>query len=189
MSVDDALLEEVRIELIGDREELEEVVVETAAKQAALEQTVAEKNEKTSAVETAYELTIESLERQIAANVKRLQVWALGNRKEEFGERQSITVGGHKLCFRKSPGKFATADGVKEPEVVDNVRALADKDRRRQLLSIKVALDKKAVLKLWEAGGEGQALLRSLGIEVEYPETFRFEPDLDEVPREALKGV
>lgn len=183
------LLGKTRIKLISDRDELERVVVETAALQCELARCILSKNEKVAAIATEYDLLAESLEAGIGANVKRLSIWALANREAEFGERQSITIAGHKLAYRRSPGKVAYLEGVKAEDALNGVLALDDEEWIDRLVTIKPALDKKAVQKIWESGEAGREVLRRIGITVEYPEAFRFEPDLEEVPTAALTAA
>ena len=170
-----ALLARARIEPIMNRDELAAVAIVTARLTIERDSKIIGRDEALAAIKEEYALDIEDMEDQIDNATKRMRAWALANR-DEFGERQSLAVAGHELAFRKSPGQVAYAPGMKEADVLDGVLAL-DEDTAERLTTVKVALDKKAALKLWASGPDGQALLRSLGVEVIHPEEFTFKPD------------
>lgn len=181
------LLDKVRIRKIRDRGELQSVAIQTAAKQLQIEKLTAEKNDAVIRAEAPYELTIEDLQGEVKTNVHQMKAWSVENR-EEFRGKQSLTVAGQCLKFRKNSGSVSMAEGVKEADALDQVLASDDVELIKRVVKVKPSFDKAAIKKLYESGKEGRETLRKYGIEVKTSETFAFEPNTDEVPEEALKA-
>lgn len=182
------LLDKLRIRPIKDRSELESVVLDTASLQLQLADLVNRRNQAVSELSSSYDLAAERLQADIAARVTRLQTYCTAQRQALFGDRQSLAVAGHKLAWRRSPGKVDFADGVKTDDALNSLLTLDDDDAIERFITIKPTLDKKAILKAWDSSEASRALLSSIGILVVHPESFAFEPDLEAVPTSALKS-
>lgn len=175
------LLSKIRLEPIRDRDEATAIAIATAGLTLQQEKAALIRDEKIEALKAEFNLTIEEIGREIEKNTKRLSAWALANRKAEFGDRQSILLGGHKLAFREGSGKVEFAPGVKEAEALDALLGHEDEAIIERFVAVKTSLDKNAVLSAWRSSTTLRDLLTGCGIAVVKVEKFSFEPDRDAV--------
>jgi phage host-nuclease inhibitor protein Gam len=170
----------LRVEPIRDRDELAAICITTARDTIERDARAIERDERLQAIKEEYALEIETIEERIESSIKRMKAWASANRAE-FHDRKTITVAGHTLAWRKSPGAVAYAPGVKAADVLDAVLSHPEETVAEAYTKVTATLDKNAILRAWRESQEKRDLLTSLGIEVIEPEEFTFTPD-----REAL---
>lgn len=171
-----ALLARVQGEPIANRDELAAVAINTARLTIERDQAILERDEALARVKEEYALKIEEQEGEIEKQTRRMARWARENR-EDFGNAKTLLVAGHELAWRKSPGKVETIKGVKEADAVEALLEKLDDEQQEKLLSLKVSLDKRAILAAWENNPEARDILVAAGIEVVAPEEFTFKPD------------
>lgn len=176
-----ALLSKFRLPAIKDRTEATGIAAGTASLILARDKAALIRDERIEELKMESAVEIEELNREIEKNSKRLTAWAVANRKAEFGEKQSITLAGHKLAFRQGTGKVEFQPGVKEAEALDRILAQEDEAVIERFVAMKTSLDKNAVISAWKQSETLRELLQSCGIEVVKGETFTFEPDRDAV--------
>jgi phage host-nuclease inhibitor protein Gam len=178
-----ALLQRARGETIDNTDELAAVAIVTADLTIRRDQAILARDARLAAIKEEFAMEIEDLESTIETNTRRLRGWAIANRAE-FGEKQTYTVAGHELAFRKSPGQVAFHPGHKEADALEKIMGMDDVTAEK-LTTIKITLDKKAAIKMWHGGGE--ETLRAAGIEVIAPEDFTFRPDREAVQSAPVK--
>lgn len=162
--------------VIKNESELAEAVTTAAAKLLEHDEIMLVVERKMRAIKEELVLQAEELKKEASELVKRIQKYATAHRAEIFGGKQGITVAGHTLEFRKSPGRTAPLKGYTVQDVVDALLVLEDESLSERLTSVKASLAKDAVIDFWETGEPAQELLRSLGIEVVKDEAFKFTP-------------
>ncbi|MBB5351084.1 phage host-nuclease inhibitor protein Gam [Haloferula luteola] len=181
----DRIRQKVRIAPVKNRDELTALVIATADLTIERDVTAARRDQALSEIQDGFNVQIETLDKEIAENVKRMRAWALAHRGNEFGERQSITVAGHDLEFRKGSGKVAYLPGVKAGDALDALLASEDATIDR-FAKVSVALDKNAILRAYRDSSEARSFLQAIGITVVVEEDFRFRPNRPEA--EAMSG-
>jgi phage host-nuclease inhibitor protein Gam len=177
-----SLLSKLRLPAIKDRDEATGIAAGTAGLILARDKAALIRDERIEALKMEFALEIEEFDRKIDQNTKRLSAWAVANRKVEFGDKQSITLAGHKLSFRAGTGKVEFQPGVKEAEALDRILAQDDEATIERFVTIKTSLNKNAVISAWKQSATLRELLESCGIAVMKGESFTFEPDRDAVP-------
>jgi len=178
-----SLLSKLRLPAIKDRDEATGIAAATAALILERDRAILTRDERLEALKMEFSIHIEELDREIEQKTKRLAQWATANRKNEFGEKQSITLAGHKLFFRAGKGKVAFEPGIKAAEALDSLLACDDEKTIERFVSIKPTLNKNAILAAFRSSDTAREFLESLGIRVVKGEAFGFEPDRD-VPAE-----
>ncbi len=176
------LLQKLRIIPIASRDEATGIAIATAQLKLEQDRVALIRDQKLEELKMEFDLQIEELGRAITLNTKRLAGWAVTNRQAEFGEKQSITLGGHKLAFREGTGKVTYEGETKEEDVLDLLLACEDESVAERFVTIKTSLSKTAVLAAWRNSTPLRELLASTGIRVLKEEKFSFEPDRDAVP-------
>jgi len=176
-----SLLKKLRIDPIRDRDEATAIAAGTAALILQKDKAALIRDERIEALKMEFAVEIEELDRRVDANTKRLSAWAVANRKAEFGDRQTITLAGHKLAFREGTGKVEFMAGVKEAEALETILAAEDESLAERFVAIKASLNKNAVLSAWRGSQTLRDFLGSAGIAVVKEERFTFEPDRDAV--------
>jgi phage host-nuclease inhibitor protein Gam len=181
-----SLLSKLRLTPIKNREEATAIAAGTAGLILAKDKAALIRDERIEALKLEFAIEIEELDREIDKNTKRLSSWALTHRKAEFGDRQSITLAGHKLAFREGTGKVEFAAGTKEGDALDRILAAEDESLIDRFVALKTSLNKNAVLSAWRTGSqELRDFLGNCGLCVVKEEKFSFEPDRDSVPDSA----
>jgi phage host-nuclease inhibitor protein Gam len=181
-----ALLARIQGEPIANRDELAAVAITTARLTIERDQAILERDEALARVKEEYALRIEEHDTEIEKQTRRMARWANENR-EEFGKAKTLLVAGHELAWRKSPGKVETVKGVKEADAVEALLSTLDDEQQEKLLSLKVGLDKRAILAAWETNPEARAILAAAGLEVVAPEEFTFRPDREKIDSAPVK--
>jgi len=175
------LLGKLRLEPITTRDEATAIAIATARLKLEQDRAALLRDERIEALKMEFDIQIEEYGREIEKNTKRLSAWAVTNRKAEFGEKQSITLGGHKLAFREGTGKVEYVTGTKEADVLDLILASEDEAQAERFVSVKPSLNKNAVLSAWRSSATAREFLATCGITVVKEEKFSFEPDRDAV--------
>lgn len=176
------ILQKLRLVPITTRDEATAIAAGTAQLILAQERAALLRDEKLESLKLEFNIQIEEYGREIEKNTKRLSSWAILHRVAEFGERQSIALGGHKLAFREGSGKVEFETGMKEAEALDNLLSAKDESTIERFINIKATLSKSAVLAAWRTSATLREVLTSCGILVVKDEKFSFEPDRDSVP-------
>jgi phage host-nuclease inhibitor protein Gam len=176
-----SLLKKIRIEPIRDRDEATAIAAGTANLILAQERAALLRDERIEALKMEFNVEIEELGREVERNTKRLSAWAVANRKAEFGDKQTITLAGHKLAFREGTGKVEFVAGTKEAEALDTILAQEDEALAERFVAIKTSLNKNAVLSAWRGSQTMRDFLATAGITVVKEERFTFEPDRDAI--------
>lgn len=180
-------LERLRGEPIRDRDELAAVVILAAQATIDRDRLALERDEAVAAIQEDFNLRLEALEGRIERDVARMRAWATRHR-EEFGEARHITVAGHELAWRKSPGAVAYLPGWKAGDALEAVLNAEDEAVAGTYTKVSASLDKNAVLRAWREGPGQRELLLSMGIEVVEPEEFKFIPNRDGAEAVTLKS-
>jgi phage host-nuclease inhibitor protein Gam len=176
-----SLLKKIRIEPIRDRDEATAIAAGTANLILAQERAALLRDERIEALKMEFNVEIEELGREVERNTKRLSAWAVANRKAEFGDKQTLTLAGHKLAFREGTGKVEFVAGTKEAEALDIILAQEDEALAERFVGIKTSLNKNAVLSAWRSSQTMRDFLATAGITVVKEERFTFEPDRDAI--------
>lgn len=166
----------LRGEPIRDRDELAAVAITTAQATIDRDRMVLERDEAIAAIQEDYNLRIEEAEEAIGREVGRMKAWATRHR-EDFGEAKTMTVAGHELVWRKSPGAVAYLPGWKQSDTLEAILNHDDDKVAEGFTKVSASLDKNAILRAWRESQEKRELLASLGIEVVEPEEFKFVPN------------
>jgi phage host-nuclease inhibitor protein Gam len=174
--------------VIKNESELVEAVTTAAGKLLEHDEIMLVVERKMRAIKEDLIVQAEALKKEANDLVKRIQKYATAHRDEVFGGKQGITVAGHTLEFRKSPGRTATLKGYTVQDVVDALLVLEDESLSEKLTSVKASLAKDAVIDYWETGEPAQEFLRSLGIEVVKDEAFKFTPSKTGKTGEGVTG-
>ena len=180
-----SLLSKLRLTPIKNRDEATAIAAGTAGLILAKDKAALIRDERIESLKLEFNIEIEELDREIEKNTKRLSSWALTHRKTEFGDRQSITLAGHKLAFREGTGKVEFTTGTKEADALDHILAAEDESVIDRFISLKTSLNKNAVLSAWRSSQALLDFLGNCGIGVTKEEKFSFEPDRDAVPESA----
>lgn len=155
-------------------EDLRAVASDAAKVIFELETLTAERDSAVEDVKAPFDAKIIQAEKRRDSLVDKLKAWAFGNRPA-FGNKKTYEVAGHALSFRSSPGKLEYT--AKDEDVIDQVIASGDADLIEVVLTVKPALDKKAIKAAIEGGSpETIEKLTQLGFRIEKPELFTFEP-------------
>lgn len=176
-----SLLKKIRIEPIRDRDEATAIAAGTANLILAQERAALLRDERIEALKMEFNVEIEELGREVERNTKRLSAWAVANRKAEFGDKQTLTLAGHKLAFREGTGKVEFVAGTKEAEALDIILAQETEALAERFVGIKTSLNKNAVLSAWRSSQTMRDFLATAGITVVKEERFTFEPDRDAI--------
>lgn len=176
-----SLLKKIRIEPIRDRDEATAIAAGTANLILAQERAALLRDERIEALKMEFNVEIEELGREVERNTKRLSAWAVANRKAEFGDKQTLTLAGHKLAFREGTGKVEFVAGTKEAEALDIILAEETEALAERFVGIKTSLNKNAVLSAWRSSQTMRDFLATAGITVVKEERFTFEPDRDAI--------
>jgi hypothetical protein len=176
-----SILSKIRLTPIKDREEATAIAAATAGLTLAKDKAALIRDERIEALKLEFNIEIEEFDREIEKNTKRLSSWAVLNRKAEFGDKQSISLAGHRLAFREGTGKVEFSPGIKEAEALDHLLSNEDEAVIDRFVAIKTSLNKNAVLSAWRSSQTLRDLLSACGITVVKEEKFSFEPDRDAV--------
>lgn len=162
--------------VISNHEDLLVAICTAADKQLEKDKIMLLVEEKMRALKTDFIVKAEALEKEANDLVKKIQKYAIAHREELFAEKQSLTIAGHTLEFRKSPGRTAALKGYSVQDVVDALLVIEDEGLSEKLTTVKATLAKDAIMDHWDSGEEAQEFLRSIGIEVVRDEAFKFSP-------------
>jgi phage host-nuclease inhibitor protein Gam len=180
------LLGLLKTEPIADKPELLAVCQQIAKTQLKRDTLTLQKDAEIQMIKDRYDAEIEAFNSQIEHEVKRIKVWAAENRKAEFGERQTFSIGGHVLEFHKSPGAVKCLDGKKEEDAVEflvNYQGEDAEQLQEEVLRIKAELNKPAIQRKFR---QGQGLtLTMAGLQIMSEESFTFTPNREELPDQA----
>lgn len=133
---------------------------------------IVEKNEAVREAQEEYNSKIEIHEGLLDRLRRRLKLFSMRYRGDLFEGKQSYVCNGVALKFRQSSGKVVTTHGKKEADIVDDLLALPDPTMARECLEFTPALNKTAIKRLVEASPEWAEKLESIGLVVQYDETF-----------------
>lgn len=162
--------------VIKNEEDLNQAVVKAAGLKLEHDKITLLIEERLRVIKEDLSTKAEALKKESEAEVKRIQKYAAAHREELFGDKQSVTIAGHALEFRRSPGRTSTLKGYTVQDVVDALLSIDDEALSEKMTSVKASLSKDDVLDYWETGEEAQDFLRSIGVEVVKDESFKFTP-------------
>ncbi len=185
MTATKRLMDAVRIPPIKDRDEATAIAAATATLTLAQQKAAILRDERIEALKMDFDLQIEEFAREIDKNTKRLSNWAVKNRSAEFGDKKTLYLAGHKLCFREGTGKVEFNAGVKEEEALNTILGSDDDAIIGRFTTIKTSLNKNAAISAWRASETLRDFLTTCGITVVKEEKFSFEPDTDSLPEAA----
>lgn len=155
-------------------DELRVTVSEAARLTYEIEQAEAQRETAVEEAKRPFDARIIAAEKRLAGLLAALKTWALGHR-DEFAGRQSYTIAGHSLTFRRSQGKLDNA--ASDTEAVEAILATDDDALIDLCLTVKPALDKKAIKAALEGPDAILAQrLADIGFHIDRPEEFKFEP-------------
>lgn len=175
------LLGLVKIEAIATRDELITTASQVAVTQLKRDTLTLQMDAEIQQIRDKYSRDIETLNTQVEHDVKRIKNWAVANRKEVFGDKQSVVIAGHELSFHQSPGAVAFTDGKKAADVIDIICALPGEEGdavRESLLRVKPELNKDAVQREFRMGHGKE--MAALGLTITKEESFTFTPSREE---------
>jgi len=162
--------------VLPDRKAAETIACEAAAIERRMRGISLDLAGQIAALKEAAKSQLESLKRDYDARVAQLNTWAVVNRNAEFGDAKTITLAGHKLSFRDSPGKVTFEKGLNEEAVIQALLNLADQDFADLFLRYTTELNRESIAEHWDEEGH---ILKNLGIRLSKPEIFTFVSDRD----------
>lgn len=175
-----ALLALARSTDLPDREALTAAIICAADTMLARDALTLKRDAAVKELEETYNLEIELLDGTVDDYAKKIERYAKKNRTALFQGAHTITIAGHAISWRKSPGKVDTKKGISQTDAVEAIIDNGDKDFQSKYLSVKATLDKNAILKAYdeEKGNPTEReQLDTHGITVTYPELFQFKPN------------
>lgn len=126
-----------------------------------------------------FAIQIETYDGKAKPLLTRIKSWAIRKREKAFGDKKTITLAGHELTFRQSPGKVEIENGGTQGDVAQLIadsEELPD-DFVDRFVKIEVKLQKAEVIKAWNDGDQGAIdELRKFGIKVTKGDEFSFRP-------------
>lgn len=169
----------VRLEPVASRDEATALAIKLATLMNEQDKATVTCNERVEAIKQEFALHIEALAGEIDRGTKRLAQWAKANRTAEFGDKQGITLAGHRLAFRMGNGKVEFKPGIKEEDALNAILSHADETLTERFVTVKTALNKNAVISAWKSAETIRIELDAAGITVVKEESFSFDPDKD----------
>lgn len=167
--------------------EVDAAMAEMVETEAAVRTNEAAMNEALTAVREEYEEEIEEGRAKLA-NVEAQVALFCDDHRELFGAKKTLSLTHGEVNYRLSPPKTKTLRKWTWKLVIETLQELGKRFAR--FLSVKVTVDKNALLKAHAAGDMTDEQLAKFGVEVVQEETFAVAPryEQSEQPVEVKKA-